>query len=53
MQVHDELASECDKQNSEEARHEIREWMEHPFPFDLDVPLGVDINIGSNWAAAK
>ena len=53
MQVHDELMFEVPNENVEVVMDEVKEWMEHPFVMDLDVPLGVDINSGPSWAVAK
>jgi len=53
LQVHDELVFECPDENVEECKAEIKEYMEHPFAVDLPVPLGVDINSGPSWLAAK
>ena len=53
LQVHDELVFECPDENVEECKAEIKEYMEHPFAVELSVPLGVDINSGASWLAAK
>jgi len=53
LQVHDELMHEIPKDYSAQADVEIREWMEHPFPIDLVVPLGVSGNLGNSWLEAK
>jgi DNA polymerase-1 len=53
LQVHDELVFECPEETALEAKKEIKEWMEHPFPDDLAVALDVSISIGANWAEAK
>lgn len=58
-QVHDELINTCHKdmvgdlKNDRKAMWEIKELMEHPFPTDLDVPLGVSIGKGLSWLNAK
>jgi len=53
LQVHDELVHECPEEYAEEAKGEIKEWMEAPFSIDLAVPLTVDINLGYSWLEAK
>jgi DNA polymerase-1 len=53
LQVHDELVFECPKEAAEDAKAEIKEWMEHPFYEDLAVPLKVDIGSGESWLHAK
>jgi DNA polymerase I-like protein with 3'-5' exonuclease and polymerase domains len=53
LQVHDELMHEIPAECAKAADAEIREWMEHPFPFDLAVPLAVSGSIGRSWAEAK
>lgn len=53
LQVHDELMHEGPKETAQPAHAEIMEWMQHPFPTDLLVPLGVSGNIGKSWADAK
>lgn len=53
LQVHDELMHEIPECYAAEAEVEIKEWMEHPFPIDLLVPLGVDGTIGNSWMEAK
>jgi DNA polymerase-1 len=53
LQVHDELMHECPNETADEAEKEIKEWMEHPFPIDLAVPLNVSISQGHSWMEAK
>lgn len=53
LQVHDELIHECPEEVAEEAKKEIKEWMETPFCIELAVPLTIDIGIGNNWMEAK
>lgn len=53
LQVHDEIMHECPKETVREAKSEIQEWMEHPFPWDLAVPLSTSINNGTSWLSAK
>jgi DNA polymerase I len=50
LQVHDELVFECPRQHSDEAAAMIRSSMEHAMK--LDVPLLVEVGIGSNWLEA-
>ncbi len=58
-QIHDELIHTCprgmvgDLKGNKKAMFAIKEMMEHPFPTDLDVPLGVSIGHGVNWLNAK
>lgn len=52
-QVHDELIFECPKETAEEVMPIIKDWMEHPFPTDMAVPLTIDIGQGPSWGAAK
>jgi DNA polymerase I-like protein with 3'-5' exonuclease and polymerase domains len=42
-----------DLKGNKKAMFAIKEMMEHPFPTDLDVPLGVSIGHGVNWLNAK
>ena len=53
LQVHDELMHEIPTPAAEECHREIMEWMQHPFPTDLLVPLGVDGKTGGSWLEAK
>jgi DNA polymerase-1 len=53
LQVHDELVFQCPDETVDECKAEIKEYMQHPFVTDLSVPLGVDINHGQSWMAAK
>lgn len=53
MQVHDELMNHAPKVYAAEAQAELVEWMEHPFPFDLPVPLSVSAGHGRSWMDAK
>jgi DNA polymerase-1 len=50
MQVHDELVFEVDKNESDNVKHEICQRM--IAAAELEVPLEVDANIGSNWDEA-
>jgi DNA polymerase-1 len=50
LQVHDELVFECPRRSSEEAAAMIRTSMEQAMK--LDVPLLVEVGIGSNWLEA-
>lgn len=53
LQVHDEIMHECPTETADAAELEIKDWMEHPFPFDLAVPLNVSISKADNWMQAK
>lgn len=53
LQVHDEIMHECPKETADQAKIEIKDWMEHPFPIDLSVPLSISINKGGSWLEAK
>lgn len=53
LQVHDEIVFECPEETCDEAMAEIQQWMEHPFPTDLAVPLTVSGDKAKNWADAK
>lgn len=53
MQIHDELMFECPNDTAEACKNEVKEWMEHPFLTDLDVPLTASAGIGENWMNAK
>lgn len=53
LQIHDELIFECPKETSKECLAEIKEWMEHPFPTYIGVPLTTSGNAGHSWAEAK
>ena len=51
LQVHDELVFEVPPEELETMRAMVRETMENALA--LDVPLKVDLSIGSNWHDAK
>lgn len=53
LQVHDEIVGECPTECVPEVKARIREWMEHPFPTDIGVPLIADIGSGPSWGSAK
>lgn len=53
LQIHDELIFEVPAEHVEQAIPIIREDMEHPFDFELDIPLQVDIGSGYSWSHAK
>lgn len=53
LQVHDEIVFRAQKDYLREAMDEIREYMEHPLPTELAVPLIVSMDAAPNWAAAK
>ena len=50
LQIHDELLFECPKEELEQVTGIVRQAMEHPF--ELKVPLVVDIGHGTSWAEA-
>ena len=50
LQVHDELVFDVPKYEIDEIKILIKEEMENAFK--LEVPLVVDIGIGSNWLEA-
>ncbi len=50
LQVHDELVFEAPKTELAEVRELVRHEMEHAIT--LDVPIKVDIGVGSNWLEA-
>ncbi len=51
LQVHDEIIVDCLKEELDQVQKIIKEEMENVYP--LDVPLKVEIGIGSNWYEAK
>ena len=53
LQVHDELAFNCPKENAEEAAKLIQQYMENPLDTPLSVPLPAEPVIVSNWKEAK
>lgn len=53
LQVHDEIVGECPEECAEVVVERLHEWMEHPFPTDMGVPLLADINTGPSWEQAK
>lgn len=53
LQVHDEIVLECPEETVEIVVPRVREWMEHPFPSDIGVPLTVEIGYGDEWGNAK
>jgi DNA polymerase I-like protein with 3'-5' exonuclease and polymerase domains len=53
LQVHDELIFQCPAETAQAAHGEIKEYMEHPFPTDLEVELTCGGGIGPNWNDAK
>ncbi len=50
LQIHDELLFEAPKNEVDQVTELVRECMEHPY--ELDVPLKVDIGSGNSWAEA-
>ena len=53
LQIHDEIIFEVPEESIKEALPIIKHKMEHPFPYDLSVPLDCDGGSGYSWAAAK
>lgn len=53
LQIHDELMFECPEETAQQAKAEIQDIMQHPFPTDLLVPLDVSIGTGPAWNKAK
>ena len=53
LQVHDEVVFEVPNEYTKQAIPRIREWMEHPFPTNIGVPLLVDIGSGKSWGESK
>lgn len=53
LQVHDEIVGECPTDSVDEVKSRIHEWMEHPFPTDIGVPLLADVGSGPSWGTAK
>lgn len=53
LQVHDEILGTCPKECTDIVKERIKEWMEHPFPSDIGVPLTIDIGSASSWGGAK
>ncbi len=52
LQVHDELVFEVDEAAVEDVVEAVREEMENPAGFDLDVPIVVNAAHGANWYEA-
>jgi DNA polymerase I-like protein with 3'-5' exonuclease and polymerase domains len=48
-----ELVFVCPRQHIEEATAIIKEYMEHPLPKPLNIPLRVDSDWGMSYAEAK
>jgi DNA polymerase I-like protein with 3'-5' exonuclease and polymerase domains len=53
LQVHDEILGTCPKEVTHIVKPRVSEWMEHPFPTDIGVPLLADIGSASSWGGAK
>lgn len=53
LQVHDEIIGTCPKECTDFVKAGIKEWMEHPFPSDIGVPLTIDIGSADSWGHAK
>ena len=51
IQVHDELVFDVVKEEKDEVVEIVKNIMENTYK--LNVPLKVDINIGTNWYEAK
>ena len=51
LQVHDELVLEVPNEEVDEVAELVRTTMEEAFP--MDIPLRVDVNIGTNWGQMK
>ena len=50
MQVHDELVFEVNADKADEFSHKIQDLMENAML--LDIPLKVDVGMGSSWQEA-
>lgn len=48
-----ELVFNCPIENAEEATAIIKNYMEHPLPKELNIPLRVDSDRGYTYADAK
>lgn len=53
LQVHDEIVGECPDETVDICKDRVKEWMEHPFPTDIGVPLTVEVGSGKSWGNAK
>lgn len=53
LQVHDEIVGECPDETVPMCEDRVREWMEHPFPTDIGVPLLAEIGHGKTWGNSK
>ena len=55
LQIHDELIFEIDddQEIGKQATARVKQIMEHPFNFDLEVPIPVSGGIAESWAQAK
>jgi DNA polymerase-1 len=55
LQIHDELIFEVpdDPEICEMATKRVKEIMEHPFSFDLRVPIPASGGVADSWAQAK
>lgn len=53
LQVHDEIVGEAPEETVAICKERVREWMEHPFPTDIGVPLTAEIGSGKTWSTAK
>lgn len=53
LQVHDEIVGECPDECVDIVKARKKEWMEHPFPTDIGVPLTVELGSAKAWGLAK
>ncbi len=53
LQVHDEIVGECPDETVDICKARVKEWMEHPFPSDIGVPLTAEIGSAKAWGLAK
>lgn len=53
LQVHDEIVGECPDEHIDICKARVKEWMEHPFPSDIGVPLTAEVGSGKSWGNAK
>lgn len=53
LQVHDEIVGECPDETVDICKARVKEWMEHPFPSDIGVPLIAEIGSAKAWGLAK
>jgi DNA polymerase-1 len=55
LQVHDEVVFQVPREleNNEQVNNRIQQIMNHPFDFDLEVPLETSSKYGDNWLECK